>query len=128
MDKTYAHILWQLVEKGMQPKKAVRSLFEVLSKHGRTSLMPHIARAFSRIAQREGDKNTLVLTIAQEKDRRTATAHAKDTIHDTGVNSKDVDVRIDASLIGGWRLEGKERLIDASFKKYLLSLYNRATQ
>ena len=37
-------------------------------------------------------------------------------------------VRVDDSLIGGWRLEGRERLIDASYKELLLSIYNRATQ
>ena len=42
--------------------------------------------------------------------------------------AKDVDVALDDSLIGGWRLEGRGNLVDASFKKSLLDMYNRTTQ
>jgi len=33
---------------------------------------------------------------------------------------------VDESLIGGWRLEGKETLVDASYKRELLELFNRS--
>ena len=44
------------------------------------------------------------------------------------VKADDIEVKTDEHLIGGWRLEGREHLYDASFKKHLLSIYNRTIQ
>ena len=55
-----------------------------------------------------------------------AKREAKELLEKIGA-AKDVDVKIDESLIGGWRLEGKGMLVDRSFKKSLLEMYNRAT-
>ncbi len=38
------------------------------------------------------------------------------------------NVQIDSDLIGGWRMESGEHLIDNSYKKHLLTIYNAATQ
>ena len=56
----------------MTPGKAVRALQEVLQRNGRTSLLPRIGRAFARIAEREERRNAVVLTIAREKDEKSA--------------------------------------------------------
>lgn len=128
MAHTYARILWNIIEGGRQPKKAVAALHDILLQHGRAELLPHIARAFARIAAREEQKNAFTLTVAREKDRREALSGAKEVLGELGVKPSEVTARVDDSIIGGWRLEGRERLVDASFKKHLLALYNRATQ
>ena len=73
-------------------------------------------------------KNGITLTVAREKDERSAKSAVKDVLADMNASTKDVSVKVDESLIGGWRLEGREMLVDASWKKSLLSIYNRATQ
>jgi F0F1-type ATP synthase delta subunit len=80
-----------------------------------------------RIAARERAKNAVTLTLARAKDERAAQSAVKGLLKEMGVSPKDIAVQLDESLIGGWRLEGRERLVDASFKKDLLSLYNRVT-
>jgi len=95
---------------------------------GRQALMPRIGKAFVRLAAREGGKNDLTLSIAHEKDERKAMREAKEMLAQTDPSKKDITVKLDETLIGGWRLEGSEQLIDASWKKHLLSIYNRATQ
>lgn len=70
----------------------------------------------------------MTLSIAHEKDERSARKEAKEHIADLDITPDDLSVRIDSTLIGGWRLEGRERLVDASFKKYLLDMYNRTTR
>ena len=117
MEKNYALALWKTVEAGMEPKKAVHALAESLAKSGRATLMPRVLRAFKRIAEREASQNRERIFVAQEKDA----AHAK---HASGAAHAHVEV--DETLIGGWRLEAGEKLVDASFKKYLLEMYNRA--
>ncbi|OGG81795.1 hypothetical protein A3H74_01300 [Candidatus Kaiserbacteria bacterium RIFCSPLOWO2_02_FULL_51_13] len=126
MENNYAQALWQMVENGTTPARAVRSLYEMLERHGRAALMPRIARAFLRIASREQARSTVVLSMAREKDTR-AKQEAKRAFVTFGKGEGDVVERIDETLIGGWRLEGQGQVIDASFKKALLDVYNGAT-
>ena len=117
-----------MVKKGMDAKKAVSALREILARHGRQELLPRIGRAFERIAKREQAKSAVVLSVAREKDARKAEREAKDFLKDVGVDAKEISIHIDDTLIGGWRIEGREHLHDASYKKSLLSMYNRSTQ
>jgi F0F1-type ATP synthase delta subunit len=127
MEENYAQALWQMVESGMQPKKAVQALVESVKAHGRDALLPRIARAFERIAARQMKKNALVVSVAHEKDANKAKREVKEILEKIGADSKDLEVSIDDTLIGGWRLEGAGTLVDNSFKRSLLDMYNAAT-
>lgn len=121
----YAKALQRAVESGKTPKAAVTALHEILTRRGRTALLPRIARAFTRIAAREHGKNTLMLSVAGTHATH-AKKEAKEVLATLNMDTDDIETVTDESLIGGWRLEGKEYLVDASFKKHLLSIYNRA--
>ncbi|MEK7156493.1 MAG: F0F1 ATP synthase subunit delta [Patescibacteria group bacterium] len=127
METAYAQALWKMVEEGMTPAKAVRALEVTLKVHGREALLPRIASAFVRLAERETKRSDVVLTVAREKDERRAHKEIKEMLTRMKVESKDLKTQIDDTLIGGWRLEGKETLVDASYKNQLLELYNRVT-
>lgn len=126
MERAYALALWKAVEGGTEPKAAVRTLHESLVAHGRAGLMPHIARAFERLAIERGRRDLVQISVAREGDAHTAVAEAKPVIERFG-EGVEVDVRVDETLIGGWRLEGRETLVDASHKKYLLDMFGRVT-
>ncbi len=128
METAYAQALWKLIQNGKKPKEAVRALHEMLVRLGRVRLLPKIARVFERLAERDQARSGIVLSVAREKDERAAHKAAKQFLAEMDVDSKEVTTRVDETLIGGWRLEGKENLVDASFKKYLLQMYNRATR
>lgn len=122
-EHAYAEALKRLVESGSSPKEAVKAVHAALERRGRAALLPRIGRAFTRLAERARAKDGHVLYVSKESDARkagkAASAFAKDA---------DPEVRVDETLIGGWRLEGAGTLVDASFKKQLLSIYNRAVQ
>jgi F0F1-type ATP synthase delta subunit len=107
----------------------VHAVFERLQADGRATLMPRVGRALARIYERESNKRDLVLTVARESDIAKAKKEAKDVISafmgESG--TADLKTQVDDSLIGGWRLEGNERLVDASFKKQLLDVYQGVT-
>jgi F-type H+-transporting ATPase subunit delta len=128
MEKTYAHALWQLVVNGMNPKDAVHAIHARLEKEGRASLMPRVASAFSRIAERESRKTDYTLTVAREEDLAHAKKEMKALTGDLGIDVDNLKTQVDDTLIGGWRLEGNERLVDASYKRELLDLYNSVTR
>ncbi len=128
MEKTYAQALWDMVEGGMKPREAVAKLHQTLAAARRGNLLPRIARAFGRIAERQARKHEIVLSVARAKDEYRAKRDVKSILKELKARASDLTIKVDDTLIGGWRLEGKERLHDAGFKKYLLSIYNRTTQ
>ncbi len=131
MEKAYAQALWQLVASGMDAKKAVHAMHEKLKADGRGALFQRVGRAFVRLSEREARKRDFVLTVAREKDLADAQKAAKKIIDayssEFGTDGANLKTQVDDSLIGGWRLEGNERLVDASYKKRLLDLYNSVT-
>ncbi len=118
MEATYAHALLQVIRKGMDPKKAIESLKNVLERQGRIELFPRIARSLVRIDQREKTIRPRVY-VADE-------AHTKRAFIESGIS--DAAVCVDETLIGGWRPDDAERLVDNSFKKHLLSIYSNITE
>jgi len=122
MEETYAQALYRAIAQGTEPAKAIHALAARLKREGRSALLPRLARAFARVAQREGARSRAVLYVAREKDaakaQEAAAKYAKTQKH---------DVLVDETLIGGWRLEQEDRLVDASYKSYLLELFERVT-
>lgn len=127
MERAYAQALLQMIQKGKTPEDAVRALHEALIRSGRQSLLPKIARAFVRISSTEHTRDGVTVTVARQHDADKALADAHKHLYAIHADKKNIAVRIDDSLIGGWRLEGKEQLVDASYKKYLLEIYSHAT-
>lgn len=121
-EHSYAEALKRLVESGKTPKQAVKAIHQVLVTRGQASLLPRIGRAFARIAAIQRAREVVSLYVAHESDTRKATKAAAEFL-----GSEKPEVHVDESLIGGWRLEGKGLLVDASFKKHLLQIYNQAT-
>lgn len=123
MEHAYAQALWKLIDSGQEPREAVRRVRDALEKSGRGALLPRIARAVRRIAQlAESGKPTL--TVAGDAQRNASLHEATKQLSLTG----SFAVRVDETLIGGWRYEERGRLVDTSYKGQLLDIYNRATR
>ena len=127
MEQAYAQALWNMVAGGMNHSKAVSALQGTLKAEGRESLFPRIGSAFARIALRESKRSTITLTIARASDEAHAKREVKGALKECGLEDREIITRIDPSVIGGWRMEGAEHLIDASYKKHLLTIYQQAT-
>jgi len=123
MDTLYAQVLMRLIESGKSPEAALQALVEQLRTRGRLSLLPKIGRAFARQEAMKQRDHQVVVKVARSADegsaRRAAQRHAGE--------SAATHVVVDETLIGGWRIETKEMLEDASFKKHLLTLYQNIT-
>lgn len=122
MENAYAQALYTAIMRGTDHKKAVNALNERLEREGRTALIPRISHAFARIALREGRKSRARLVVARESDV-TKARQGLESLIGNGAH----EVAIDPTLIGGWRVEKADTLVDASYKHYLLDLYNRVT-
>ena len=127
LEHAYAEALKKTIENGKEPKAAMAALRDALEKRGRQALFPRITRALRMLLERERTQNTLTLSIAGAHATR-AKKEAGEVLKSMHVKVDDVEIKTDEHLIGGWRLEGREHLYDASFKKHLLSIYNRTIQ
>ena len=121
MEHAYASAILSLIRKGAAPEAAVAAVREALLRRGRLKLFPKIAGAFLRLAAKEEASRAATLTIAKEEDREAALAEARRHVPEGSA----ITVRIDPSAIGGWRLVAGGTLVDATFKKHLLSIYDR---
>ena len=128
MENAYAQALWKVIERGMEPGRAIAELKKSLEHSNRSSLLPKIARPFARLAARQERKNTMTLSVARKKDAVHALRAAQTILSEQGIQETDLCETIDETLIGGWRLEGRGLLFDTTWKKSLLTIYNRATQ
>lgn len=126
MEQAYAQALWSMTTAGTSAKEAVLALCELLEREGRSALLPRIGKALGRIAAREERKRSLTLSVASEKDAKGARAKAEAVLKEMGMDSEGLKTQVDDTLIGGWRLEGREALIDRSYKQDLLDIYNRS--
>ncbi len=128
MENIYAQALWRMVsEKGKTAHEAVDGLRTLLKKHGREILLPRISKAFERLAQRELLRTKMTLSIARHSDEHHAKAEAKKVMEQLKLDVKNLEVHIDENLIGGWRLEGGEYLVDNTYVRHLLRLYKNVT-
>jgi F0F1-type ATP synthase delta subunit len=119
IDQAYARAIWRAVEAGKEPHEAVSIVYDILKRQDRTALMPRILRSFTRLADKELRRTQVRLSVARQGD-------VKQAMIEAGI--QEADVCIDESIIGGWRLETSDRLVDASHKKYLLDIFIRATR
>ncbi len=119
MEQKYAHALRKLAEGGIAPQDAVAAVARALEARGRGGLLSRVGKAFARLAVRAARRKRKTLIVARESDAAAARAAS---------GFAEAETIIDDSLIGGWRLEEGDTLTDASYKKYLLDMYNRATR
>lgn len=123
MPEMYAEALWQAIERGTKPKNAVESLSLLLEREGRMNLLPRIKGALARIASREASRRNISLSVAREKDIRSALKEVAPLLVQMEAARDGVVTNVAPELIGGWRLEGRNQLVDKSFKNQLLSIY-----
>lgn len=128
MDKAYAQALWRIIEAGTAPKKAVKTLVEALAARGRLGLLQKISRTFNLLAARDEAKNTVSMKVARHANGKRAFKEASGLLKDAGIKPGDVRIDVEENLIGGWRLEGRELLHDASYKRQLLDIYERVSE
>jgi len=100
-------------------------LFEKLAqrahRHGHSKLLPAISRAILR-----GESTfTPTITYATEKDRTIHQENCREKA--SSLTNGEVIEKIDTTLVGGWRIESKSRLVDTSYRLALINLYKSLT-
>ncbi|OHA84226.1 MAG: hypothetical protein A2408_03350 [Candidatus Yonathbacteria bacterium RIFOXYC1_FULL_52_10] len=97
----------------------------LVRRRGHARLLPKIVTAFERDAHVRARANQAHVTVADEaviKDQARSIAEHAQTI---GVSSKDIAFTIDDTLITGYRIRTRDKIVDVSGKRALLEIYRR---
>ncbi len=117
---SYARAILELNKKGDKPDSIIEGLLKSLQKRGSLILLPQILNAYKRLIYRE-DYKKAIMTVARESDK-------EEFLKSLNIDTKDLNIKTDERLIGGYRLEQKGKLLDNSFKAKLLQAYRNATK
>ena len=128
MEQAYAQALLTTITDGMNPTEAVKSLHALITQEGRMALFPGIARAFSQLASDVNMQDRVEITVSKSEDVVLATSAVQKVLGAIGIDSPTLHTKVDDTIIGGWRAQGSNILVDNSFKSHLLHLFRESTQ
>ena len=119
MHKKYAKALFEILKdaSGSELDQKFSAFVEYLKKTGKAKLLPKVLHELERILQKEV-KNAPKVYFAKDTDE----SKAKEIAQKLSINSPEL-VK-DEKLIGGVKIKSGTKLYDASYKKYLLDLYD----
>ena len=129
MQKNYAQALFEKATDVADRKSVellIKNLVAILKSEGKLKLLPSILKEYERLSERRAAEKAH-LYVANEKAVKKApeSQNVLNFTKEIGVEAKDLEVVVDASLVGGFRLESPTRLVDASHKRSLLHLYRK---
>ncbi len=125
LERKYAQALYELVKnKSSDDINHIFSNFiSLLKKRGHFSLLPKILKALKITKQKE-DLNVIELKLVSENEKekfKSKINEFKDYLGD----DLTVKTSLDKTIIGGFVIKTKNILIDGSYKKALMNLYNK---
>jgi len=126
MEDTYARALIKLIQAGLRPEDSVAKINAALKDKGRQAMWPRIKRAFLMHVQKVAMRENVTLSVACKEDVVDAKREAQN--HLARNDADRMQMVVDDSLIGGWKLEAGGTLIDRSFKRQLKDMYKKIVQ
>ena len=121
----YAHALYDLQKnQKLSADAAVSKLVKVLKSKGHLKLLPSIVAEFERILGLGRDTETMTITCARKEDFDKYRSELKNHLGHS--DASFTEEKIDETIIGGFILQKGETVVDGSYKKKLLLLYQNA--
>jgi len=124
MHEEYAKALIELVEK--KPKEEERILKDfiaLLKQRGHIKLLPKILKSIEKLSEKQ-EADSVELILAKEKDKEKHLKKAQNYKEHFKILG-DVKTKVDDTIIGGFIIKTKQTIVDGSYKKYLMELYNK---
>lgn len=104
--------------------RIVEKFITILKRRGHMSILPRISRQISRIVFEEERKGGAIAVFASLEDKKRLSEKVKKEASVLGFDGV-LKERIDEALVGGYQLRIGSALVDASYKRALLALYEK---
>lgn len=124
----YAHALMEAL-KGVDEKEAtkrVERFVALLRRAGHIRLLPKILATYERATAERARRDGVVVSVAKEGDAHTHTSDIKKAAAEMGASHEALTIRTDETLVGGYSVKTRDKIIDRSFKRALVTIYHRA--
>lgn len=101
----------------------------IVKRRGHMSLLRQITFLLRAEEEKDARKRGMTLIVAREKDAYRFEKHVLEFTESEshGENRRVARVRVDETIIGGYRLRTNTTLTDSSHKKHLFDIYRRIT-
>ncbi len=116
--RALAKTFWKQLRSSPEPETLVDSLFAWLRQRGLEHQIPLVTRQLELQAIREAEFMTLKIDLSHNS----SPAKIKELAKYIGAEEKKALVRVDPSLLGGFKATYRYRVYDGSVKKYLANL------
>lgn len=127
MKQAYVTVLTNSLLLGQSPEAALINTKALLSKKGHLRLWPQILKATKRVLEAKLKSHIPQVTVA--KKGTITEAKIKSTLALLGaVETESFTEVVDSTLVGGFTARFKGKLVDQSYKRALLNLYQNITK
>ena len=126
LKQDYATAVLQILDAGNDIGVVLPKLKAQLERKGHKNLYPSILKEVIHGLERKNHARIPEVRVAREGDLKKHKAHIEALLK-TITNETEYTTTIDETLIGGAVVEHNSKIIDASFKKKLMALYQALT-
>ena len=122
----YAHALYDLSKDAdaAATEEYLSNMKALLKKRGHESLYPSIVRVFVSLSARETDVAASV-SVAKKDDIARYKEEILETARAMGLSGVTLNQKVDETLVGGFRVESEDQVVDKSYKRSLIELYRQ---
>ncbi len=118
MHKEYAHALYQaIIKEGADTQKVFDTFIARLKREGKMKALPMIKSELIRIYTSK-QSSTPTLFVASEND-------IEKYKQEVPASNDTPKIRVESNIIGGWIYTDTNKIIDASYRGSLISLYKK---
>lgn len=116
------HLATKDVDSSAQKERFAQFL-SVLKNRGHEALLPQILSVYERELEEKGKRT--ILTVASEKDAQKALKELES--HKETFDLEHLETVVDDSLIGGFVVRNQDTILDQSYRRALIGLYQKVT-
>jgi F0F1-type ATP synthase delta subunit len=128
MKKHYISAVLELLQSGKEVDSVLSDLLSALKRKGHEKLYVQVLTGVLRSLCESQSSVTSRVVVAKESDYKTLKEAINEALISIGGETKDAQVSIDETLIGGFITSHKGKLINRSYKERLVSLYRSITK
>lgn len=118
----YSSAIFELLVKQGGDEAVFTSLQTLLKKKGHVKLYPHILKELLKKFEKNALQTSTKVFVGREKDIQNLESNILKAVA-TLSPEKNFTTHVDTTLIGGFKVVGKDKIIDQSYKKQLLAVY-----
>ncbi len=124
--RSYAHALNQLLSTlpAYEGDRIIRSFLGVLARRGHRALLPRIVRELSRI-HTSGSSNKPVVLVPRGSERETLQSRIDAICSQLAIEPTTLAWQEDDRVVGGFLIRTKHAQYDATYRRALITLYQK---